>query len=187
MTIFWFCIIAVGAIGLSIAPARQLIETSMVWHMAVQMPLLITAGWLGAASYTGGARGNWLKTLNQEGLTGMLAASLILAYWMLPVAIDSALVHYPQDLRKIASLLLCGAILRDFFDRAHWVTQLFFLGYTLSMLVWLGVYFMSTDLRLCNAYSLESQVQAGKSLLTLTALTGVSWAIYAVQKPVLRV
>jgi hypothetical protein len=178
-----FCLLLcwLVGVGLSIKPARQLIETSMVWHMAIQMPLLLLIGWLCATRYSGLSRIRWWNTYNQQGLTGMLLASFVLAYWMLPIAIDQALVRYSSDLIKIISLIVCGAILRDFFYRAHRVIQLFFLGYTLSMLAWLGIYFTSTDLRLCNAYSLESQAQAGRALLGLAIFLGWVW-VYAHRK-----
>jgi hypothetical protein len=168
-------ICATIAIGLSFGPTRQLIETSMVWHMAVQFPLLLLTGWFVGKRYSSWFNKPWVDRYNHQGLTGMLLVSLVLAYWMLPLAIDSALVNYSFDSLKIVSLMICGAILYDFFSRAHWVIQLFFLGYTLSMLAWLGVYFTNTDLRLCNAYSIESQAQAGKALLGLAILLGLAW------------
>jgi len=55
--------------------------------------------------------------------------------------------------------------------------QLFFIGYGLPMMAWLGLYLASTDLRLCNAYSLQSQWRAGWGLLGLAAVLGVAWAV----------
>ena len=37
-------LLTVGASALSLPPLRVLIEQSMVWHMLVQMPLLVAAG-----------------------------------------------------------------------------------------------------------------------------------------------
>jgi hypothetical protein len=42
----------------------------------------------------------------------------------------------------------------------------------------------STDLRLCNAYSLESQLRAGWGLVLLAAALGLGWA-YSVRAQVL--
>jgi len=55
--------------------------------------------------------------------------------------------------------------------------QLFFIGYGLPMMAWLGLYLASTDLRLCNAYSLQSQWRAGWGLMGLTAVLGAAWAV----------
>jgi len=45
------------------------------------------------------------------------------------------------------------------------------------MMAWLGLYLASTDLRLCNAYSLQSQWRAGWSLVGLAAVLGVAWVL----------
>jgi hypothetical protein len=49
--------------------------------------------------------------------------------------------------------------------------QLFFVGYLLAMLVTLGVYFVSTDIRLCNAYSQDSQIWTGYGLIALAIIS----------------
>ena len=176
-----------AAAALSVPPLRSLIEQSMVWHMVVQMPLLMLAGWLCA--------GCWSRTENQSpnespnsapsawnqfGLTGGLMILVVLAYWMLPSSIDRALVLPAADAFKLVSLWLCGALLQNSAVRAPLGVQLFFVGTVLPMLVWAGLYFASTDLRLCNAYSLDSQIAAGRSLAGLAVLLALGWAANAV-------
>lgn len=63
----------------------------------------------------------------------------------------------------------------DGIRQAPLAVQLFFVGYGLPMMVWLGFYLASTDLRVCNAYSLASQVRAGQGLVALSAALGVVW------------
>jgi len=46
------------------------------------------------------------------------------------------------------------------------------------MMVWLGLYYATTELRLCNAYSLESQLAAGKGLVVLGSAAGAAWLYY---------
>lgn len=167
--------VMVGGAALSLPPLRPLIEQSMVWHMLVQMPLLALGGWLVAGH--GWARPPllWLERFNRFGLTGFIVATLIAGYWMIPSSIDRAVVMPGTDMAKIVTLWLCGAALRHSIERAPLLVQLFFLGYTLPMLVWLGLYYATTDLRLCNAYSLESQLAAGKTLVVLAGATGAAW------------
>jgi hypothetical protein len=112
---FGLLVCGVVAVGLSISPARQLIETSMVWHMAVQLPLLLLTGSLVGKNFPVWFKSAWLSTYNYQGLTGMLVVSIVLAYWMLPLAIDRALVHHSFDALKIISLIICGVMLYDFF------------------------------------------------------------------------
>jgi len=169
-------ILAAGA-ALSIPPLRSLIEQSMAWHMLAQMPLLVLGGWLSmrclAALRPVGALERW----NRYGLTGFIAAQAILAFWMLPLSIDRAVVLPSFDLIKIASLFACGAMLRHSFERSPALIQVFFVGYAVSMMFSLGAYFATTDLRLCNAYSLESQMVSGQGLAILAMLLGALWFV----------
>jgi hypothetical protein len=172
-----------AAVALSMPPLRRLIEQSMAWHMVVQMPLLMLAGWVFAqAASTRRTRpnvSNALAAWNQFGLTGGLTVLVLLAYWMLPSSIDRALVVPTADAFKVASLWLGGALLKHSGQRAPLMVQLFFVGTALPMLVWAGLYFANTDLRLCNAYSLSSQIAAGQSLATLAVLLAVCWGARA--------
>ena len=47
------------------------------------------------------------------------------------------------------------------------------------MMCWLGLYCATTELRLCNAYSLQSQVVTGWGLLALGLLLGLVWGAKA--------
>ena len=98
-----------AAISLSVPPLRRVIEQSMAWHMVFQMPLLVLSGWLVAravlpffltARSANAATIARLSKLNQFGLTGFMAAQFIAAYWMLPLAIDRAVVLPEFDLLK---------------------------------------------------------------------------------------
>jgi hypothetical protein len=163
-SVYWLALLA--AMLLSLPPARALIEQSMVWHMIVQMPLLVIAGY-GLASLST-SRMPYFARSNQFGLTSFMMMLLILTYWMLPVTIDRAVTRYAIDATKVVSMLACGYCLKRSLQVAPQGVSLFFIGYSLAMLVMLGVYFVTTDLRLCNAYSLESQVRAGYGLFALS-------------------
>ncbi len=166
------------ALALSVPPLRSMIEQSMAWHMVFQMPLLVLAGALAYLTLPprfGPSPFAKLSQFNHFGLTGFMAAQVIIAYWMLPMAIDRAVVQPPFDAMKLATLFTSGMLLADAFKRAPSVLQLFFMGYWVSMMCWLGIYFATTDLRLCNAYSLQSQVATGWGLLALGLLLGGVW------------
>lgn len=167
-------LLALLAASLSLPPLRPLIEQSMVWHMLVQMPLLVLAGACAAAAWPQATAG-WWAGFNRYGLTGFMLAQCITAYWMIPALIDRAVVLPGADTAKIASLWLAGLALRQGWVRAPLAVQLFFVGYGLPMMAWLGFYLASTDLRLCNAYSLESQWRAGWGLVALAGALGAAW------------
>lgn len=172
--------ISLLAAALSATPARRLIEQSMVWHMVIQMPMLVLGGWLVMRHIANKRVSHLLATWNRYGLTGFIGAQAIVAYWMLPLAIDRAVVLPQIDALKLVSLFTCGAMLRHSVERSPAVLQLFFVGYTVSMMTWLGIYFATTDLRLCNAYSLESQTSAGRGIMVLGIALGCVWAISAI-------
>lgn len=170
-------VISAAAVALSLPPLRSLIEQSMVWHMAVQMPMLVLAGWCSMSSVSNTRLAHSLARWNRFGLTGLIAGQGVLAYWMLPLAIDRAVVLPQADAVKIITLFACGAVLKHSFERAPGVIQLFFVGYTIPMLIWLGFYSATTDLRLCNAYLLSSQVNAGWAVIGLGAALGCGWLV----------
>jgi len=143
----------------------------MVWHMLVQMPLLVLSGWWAATAWAEQEDRRW----NRFGLTGLMLAQCITAYWMIPATIDRAVVLPSADAAKIVSLALAGVALRLGLRQAPLAAQLFFVGYGLPMMAWLGWYLASTDLRLCNAYSLESQIRAGWGLVGLACALGLAW------------
>ncbi len=168
--------------GLSLPPLRALIEQSMVWHMLVQMPLLVLAGWCAAAAWAPVRGLRW----NRYGLSGFMLAQCIAAYWMIPALVDRAVVLPSVDAAKLATLWLAGLALRLGYVQAPPLVQLFFIGYGLPMMAWLGLYLASTDLRLCNAYSLESQIRAGWGLVGLAAALGMAWLLGHVGKGATR-
>lgn len=167
--------VTTAAVALSVPPLRSFMEQSMAWHMVVQMPLLVLGGWLAGRAFAPYPLLRSLAGFNRFGLTGFMAAQVIVAYWMLPLAIDRAVVLPLADVSKLLTLFISGMVLADAFKRSPIVLQLFFMGYWVSMMAWLGFYFATTDLRLCNAYSLQSQSQTGWGLLGLGAVLGIAW------------
>lgn len=171
-----------GSCALSVPPLRSLIEQSMVWHMVVQMPMLLAAGWLFAGRPVVARDGPLPRSWDHFGLTSFMLAQAIFSYWMLPSAIDRAVVLPLVDLLKLLSLFCGGVLLQRAMARSPSALQLFVVGYAVSMLFAAGSFVASADQRLCNAYSLESQWKAGLGLVALGATIGVIWLWGAVRK-----
>jgi len=172
------------AIGLtlSLPMARQHIEQSMLVHMVVQMPLLV---WSGARLMQYVQHHRILGLLvrwNAHGLTGFFLGVAVLTYWMLPSALDSAVVNAKVDALKITSLMLAGAALPHAFWLSTTTVQLFFVSTTVPMMVWLGMHFATTEQRLCNAYSLETQVHTGYGLMLLALLLATVWLAHVAKR-----
>lgn len=163
------------ACALSVPPGRALIEQSMLWHMAVQMPLMVASGWL-LHGYIAGSSVRE-PAWDRFGLTSFMLSQLILSFWMLPLAVDRAVVLPYVDLFKLASLTAAGERLRAAMRRSPPALQLFFVGTTVSMLLATGIFLATTETRLCNAYALASQQSAGGAVVALGLSIGLAWLI----------
>ena len=167
----------VGAalLGLLLVPAvRQWLTTSMWRHMVLQFPLWMLAGaWL-VAALPPTARAHAARW-NAYGISGLVGAGAALAVLMVPRVLDLVLVSAPVEAAKCAALLLAGAGLRLSWRAAGLVVQGFFLGNMLPLTAVVGLLYIDSPLRLCNAYLLDDQARLGAWLVTAAALLAVGW------------
>jgi len=164
------------AIGLSVPPFRFLIEQSMFVQMVIQMPLLFIAGALLNRLSISKNITNIFGYWNVFGLTGFMLAQNILIYWMLPISIDRAVIMPLVDVVKVLTMILAGFFVGDALNKSPAALQLFFSGYFVAMMIWLGMYFIYTDARLCNAYSLNSQYWTGYGLCAISVMVAAYWS-----------
>ena len=155
--------IFIVAIMPSLPFAHIVIQSSMAFHMLIQIPMLILAGYV-------------LKKISStidhslaESLAQWLWIYLSGLFWMLPISLDKALIYPIWDIFKVITLLITGAILKVVFQ-SHRVLALFFIGSTAMMLFFVGFYYQGTNVRLCNAYLIESQHEAGSGLIMAASL-----------------
>ncbi|MCK9514993.1 MAG: hypothetical protein WCZ18_02010 [Ottowia sp.] len=164
--------------ALALPAARQALESSMWRHMIVQFPLFLLAGALLAAAVGPRAR-RMLDRWNQGGLTGLVLAGIVLAVLMVPRVLDLALYQPRVEAAKLAALLLAGAALRLSWQRAGLVLQFFFLGNVLAMMAIVGMLYIDSPVRLCNAYLLDDQERLGRWLTAAAAVIAVAWLAWA--------
>jgi hypothetical protein len=166
---------ALALIGLlALPPLRHALEAGMTTHMLVQFPTLALCGAMLAHALPAPWRAacdRW----NAHGVSGLLAAALVLAVLMIPRVLDLALVDARVEAVKWLALLLCGAALRISWRPAGLLVQGFFLGNVLPMTVVAGQLFQDTPVRLCNAYLLDDQVRLGQWLVGLAACGAAAW------------
>ena len=168
--------ILIIGIGLSVPPFRVIIEQSMFMQMVIQMPLLFISGaCLNTFSIPKKISQN-LASWNIFGLTGFMLAQMILMYWMLPISVDRAVVMPLVDVAKVLTMIVAGFFVGDALHKSPAALQLFFIGYFAAMMIWLGMYFIYTDMRLCNAYSLNSQYWTGYGLCAISIATVSYWS-----------
>jgi hypothetical protein len=168
-------ILFLAAVSLSLWPLRAVIIEDMFWHMNIQIPLLIAVGAM--IKIPASAFSQTLNRFNTFGLNSFIASQVILAFWMLPITIDKAIIHWQYDLAKIVSLVICGLLIRLSFSKATLVIEIFFVGYFLSMMIWVGQYYVSSNERLCNVYSQDSQQFAGIGLIFIGGALALIWTL----------
>ncbi|PPD56966.1 MAG: hypothetical protein CTY10_01480 [Methylotenera sp.] len=158
----WLFLIA--AIAPSLPPFKFLLASSMVFHMLIQIPALVMAGyWLNAQN----------KPLNSA-LSLSLSCWLWILFagmlWMLPISLDKALIYSNWDIFKIITLVLSGMLIKPALAGPK-ILSLFFVGSSLMMLFSVGHFYQNSESRLCNSYLLVSQQSTGLGLMLLaTAL-----------------
>ncbi len=155
-------------------PCVRFLESQLVLHMLVQIPLLAASGYLVGRGALRGRNPRW----NDDGLPGLIVAVAVGLVWMLPRSMDAALASPAAELAKFATLpLLVGVPLAASWTRAHPIARGFVLANLLSKLGVLGWLFAAAPLRLCN-YSLASvQPVAAAALFVATGLLGTALAL----------
>lgn len=161
--------------ALALPPLRNGLEGSMSAHMLVQMPLLALAGFVAA----GALPANWRAALHRHAggsLPLALAAMLASSYWMLPRALDAALVDAWAETAKFLSLpLLVGAPLALAWERLGTIGRGFVWTNFFSMLAVLGWLYIAAPVRVCNNYLVDEQASAGWSMVYLAVALFAGW------------
>lgn len=162
---------------LMLPPVSNLMESVMIIHMHMQMPLLVLAGFL-MARYVQIRYPLFFEKWNSNGLPGIILFVIITVYWMLPRAMDEALNSHNMQLFKFFSLtLLAGIPLRDSWNRLNSKGKAFiFVGYTI-LFVGMGWLYIYSPMQLCNNYLLIEQITLGWGFITM-ALCMLIYMLY---------
>ncbi|WP_342505709.1 hypothetical protein [Sporosarcina sp. FSL K6-2383] len=159
-----------------VPPVISLVESIMILHMLVQIPLLMIVGWLVGQTVLKKYYSFFMKW-NGNGIPGILFIVFITMYWMLPRAMDEALAIWYIELFKFIGLPLAGLALRDSWDKLQVLGKSFiFLNY-ISMFGLMGWLYVDSPIQLCNNYLELEQKILGWGFLFITA----GMIIYIVQ------
>jgi len=79
------------------------LEADMARHMLVEIPLIVAAG-AGLARFTPAYARTAIARVDAFGLSGWLFAGLVMAFWMIPAALDAAVASPAMNTAKFASL-----------------------------------------------------------------------------------
>jgi hypothetical protein len=164
-------------IAATLPPVAEQLEATLIWHVLLQLPMLILAGWFAAR----GLPARLLTAIdryNEYGIPGILIVTFAGLCWMIPRVLDAALQSPMVALAKYVSIpLLVGAPLALSWPRMHVIAKAFVLIELLAMLLRLGWLYLAAPTRLCNNYVLSDQILLGKLLLIIAATIAAYWVV----------
>jgi hypothetical protein len=173
---------AVLMILLVLPPILDRLESSMIGVMIVQIPLLVTAGYL-AGVVTGQKLKRKSGSWNANGIPGLLFGLFILFFWILPRSVDASLNDSYIKLAKLITLpLMAGIPFGVSWRRVHPVVKGAVKANLVSMLAVMGWLYLAVPVRVCNNYLLSQQNALGKTMLVIAILLALKWAIGAFAK-----
>ncbi|WP_438313052.1 hypothetical protein [Sporosarcina sp. FA9] len=162
---------------LILPPVANLVESIMIMHMHVQMPLLLFSGFLMARGLQLKFPG-FFEKWNGNGVPGITLFIIIWVYWMIPRTMDEALTIHSVEIFKFISLpFLAGIPLRDSWKKIKTIGQnSLLIGMTVLFFA-LGFLYVLAPVQLCNNYLLIEQITLGWGFLTL-AICFVIYLLY---------
>lgn len=170
--------IAPGAVLIVLALFQPWLEQRMVTHMVVELPAIFAIGWWAATPPQ--RRGPaWLRRVNTGGLSGLAAAMVVSTVWMLPLALDAAVLSPGVGWLKVASVLLAGWLTRISLREARPVIRAFFVLNWVWMTATAGVLYQEAPQRLCSTYLLGDQTWTGIGLVVLAIAVVTFWMLLA--------
>ena len=177
--IHWLAIAAalIGA-ALLVSPIRRWLEADMARHMLIEFPLLVAAGY-GIAAVLPAQIRTAIVRLDRLGLVSLALASVSLALWMIPVALDATLERPSYAGAKYVSLFATGVLLHGVTARSPLPIQAFFVGSIAWMMATVGLLYQDAPQALCVYYLADMQQRAGFGLVALAIVGGGAWYLFA--------
>jgi hypothetical protein len=155
--------------------ARSWLEASMIGHMLLQIPLLAAIGIMSSRLLPERWQ-NSLLTAVGGAIPCVVTALFVSSYWMLPRALDAALMDPLVEIAKFLSLpMLVGLPLGLAWKRLRVIGRGFVWTNFFSMLAVLGWLYIVAPVRLCNNYLVDQQGQAGWWMVKLALLLFAWW------------
>ncbi|WP_316569065.1 hypothetical protein [Neobacillus sp. YIM B06451] len=161
-------------VALMLPPVASFMESIMIVHMHMQMPMLVVAGFFMGRFFQERFPG-FFEKWNENGVPGILLFVVVIGYWMLPRAMDEALTVPAVEVFKFISLpFLAGVPLRDSWGKLSGFGRNLVIGFFTALIVGMGwLYIMAPD-NLCNSYLVIDQVILGWGYIA----TAVAFIVY---------
>ncbi|MBT2689972.1 hypothetical protein J7I93_17535 [Bacillus sp. ISL-47] len=165
-------------LALMLPPVADLLESIMITHMHMQMPMLVFAGFL-MAKFFQQRFPQFFEKWNENGVPGILLFTIIMVYWSLPRTMDEALTLTSVEAFKFISLpFLAGVPLRDSWPKlSSFGKHAFIIFFTVVFLA-LGWLYIWSPVQLCNNYLVIEQITLGWGFIS-TAFAMVVYLVYS--------
>jgi len=141
----------------------------MIFHMHMQMPLLVAAGFL-MAPFFQKKLPSFFEKYNLDGVPGILLFMIVMFFWNVPRTMDDALTIPLVEVFKFIVLpFLAGVPLRDSWRKLteRWKNAtliMFMIVYTAT-----GILYIASPVQLCNNYLVKEQITLGWGFITIAA------------------
>jgi|SRR5690625_1681603 len=153
---------------LLLPPVIKLLENWMFTHMLVQIPLLIFAGLLMGEYVKHRLRGLF-KQWNSSGIPGILLVYIVTMYWMIPRAMDEAIIVTSVEVFKFVSLpFLVGIVLYDSWAKLSDLAKAFIVFNYIPMFGIMAWLYIDSPIQICNNYLESEQKILGWGFLFIT-------------------
>jgi hypothetical protein len=164
-------------IFLMVPPVANLVESIMITHMHMQMPLLVISGFLMGGILIKRYQ-HFFEKWNHNGIPGITLFMIIVVYWTIPRTMDEALTIQSIEIWKFISLpLLAGIPLRDSWKKlTKFGKNIIIIIFTVKYFGMGSLYIWSED-QLCNNYLVIDQLTLGWGFIT-TAICLVIYLVY---------
>jgi hypothetical protein len=144
--------------------ARPRLEATMQVHMGIELPLLFLLGW--ASSMQSRRRAHSpVAGANFGGIPGLFFALCATSIWMLPVALDLAVLNPYVGTAKVACFVLSGFVFHRSWQLAPAGIRAFFAMNWVWMAATAGLLYQTTVVQLCSVYLADQQQKAGAAAI----------------------
>lgn len=152
---------------------RHVIESRMALHMLLEFPMLFVSGYAFLRGLEQSRHGLMLwrtLALDHLGIVGLTFASCVFAFWMIPAALDFALIEPTVAAAKYLSWWTAGLSTANAIGRSTVEIRIFYFGNAAWMSATAGLLYLDATNRLCVNYLLGDQTVAGQGLILLACI-----------------
>jgi hypothetical protein len=164
-------------IALMLPPVANLMESVMIIHMHMQMPMLVIIGII-MASFFQERFPKFFEKWNENGVPGIVLFIIIMSYWMLPRTMDEALTNLNVEIFKFISLpFLAGIPLMDSWKKLSSTVKNAVIIFFTVVFIGIGWLYINAPNPLCNNYLVIDQIILGWGFL-ITAIGLIIYLLY---------